>query len=131
MQGKRTERVAELIRETVADLLVTFIKDPRIGLVSITSVKVSPDLRLAKVFFSVFGEDEQIKQSEKGLKNAEGVIKRELGRRLNLRYIPDLDFCYDQALAKSGRIQELLNEIESSQQTCSPEEAEEEERNYD
>ena len=131
MQGKRTERVAELIKETVADLLVTFIKDPRIGLVSITRVTVSPDLRLAKVFFSVFGGDEQIKRSEKGLKNAAGVIKRELGRRLNLRYIPDLNFCYDQALAQSGRIQELLNEIENARQPHSPEEAEGEEKNYD
>lgn len=106
----RLERVAQLIRDEVAGILRRDIHDPLIGFVTITDAEVSPDLRFAKVFFSVLGDPQQVKDSIKGLLRARKHINALLADRLDLRYIPKLRFVYDETAAKAQRMAELLRE---------------------
>jgi ribosome-binding factor A len=104
----RLERVGQLIRDEIADILHREIQDPLIGFVTLTEVEVSPDLRHAKVFFSVLGSPEQVQDSIKGLLRARKHINALLADRLDLRYIPKLRFVYDDTAAKAQRMAELL-----------------------
>jgi ribosome-binding factor A len=104
----RLERVAQLIRDEIADILRRDIHDPLIGFVTLTEVEVSPDLRHAKVFFSVLGDPEQVKDSIKGVLRARKHINALLADRIDLRFIPKLRFQYDETAAKAQRMQELL-----------------------
>ncbi len=104
----RLERVGQLIRDEVADILRRDIHDPLIGFVTLTEVEVSPDLRHAKVFFSVLGTPEQVQDSIKGILRARKHINALLADRIDLRYIPKLRFVYDETAAKAQRMQQLL-----------------------
>ncbi|HYS43351.1 MAG TPA: ribosome-binding factor A [Geobacteraceae bacterium] len=108
---KRSEKVAEAIHEMVSELLVKGLKDPRIGFVTITGVKLTDDLHLATVYFSVIGSDEEKKATEQGLNSARGYIRKELGKNLRMRYIPDIVFRYDVSVEYGSRIESLLKEI--------------------
>jgi len=108
---KRTVQVGGLIQQEISELLVRKIKDPRLELVTITGVKVSPDLKLARVYFSRFGNPEEIKRGLEGLQSATGYIKRELGQRLKLRRIPDLEFVHDTSFEYGDRIESLLKDL--------------------
>ncbi len=112
---KRAERVSDLIRIEISDIILREIKDPGIGPVTITGVKMSDDLKLAKVYFVRLGSDEYIKEAEKHLQKAAGFLKRELGKRLSLRYIPDLFFIYDRSFEYGSRIDKLLSEIKKEE----------------
>ncbi|HEY4745750.1 MAG TPA: 30S ribosome-binding factor RbfA, partial [Desulfuromonadaceae bacterium] len=90
MQHKRADKVAETIHETVSSILARGLNDPRIGFVTITGVEVTDDMHLARIFFTVIGDDSAKKSSEAGLNSARGHIRKELGRVLAMRYIPDL-----------------------------------------
>lgn len=111
MTYKRSEKVAEAIHELVSGILMRGLKDPRIGFVTITGVKVTDDLHLATVYFSVVGNEEEKSATQKGLNSARGFIRKEMGSQLRLRYIPDLIFRYDDSLEYGNRIENLLNEI--------------------
>ena len=104
-------RVADLIRTEIADLLLKPVRDPRIGSVTITGVKVTDDLRTAKIFFVEIGKDACSEDVQTGLKKAAGFLRRELGRRLKLRFAPELLFAYDPSFAYGNRIESLLSEI--------------------
>ena len=104
----RLERVGQLIRDEIADILRREITDPLIGFVTLTEVEVSPDLRHAKVFFSVLGTPEQVQDSIKGMLRARKHINSLLADRIDLRYIPKLHFVYDDTAAKAQRMAELL-----------------------
>lgn len=107
---RRTDRVGEAIQELVADLLVREIKDPRIGLVTVTAVRVSPDLRHARVYFSSLGDDAQRDRSLRGLRSAAGFVRSQVARRLNLRVAPEIVFEYDPSLAQADRLTRLLRD---------------------
>ena len=109
---KRSEKVAEAIHEMVSGLLIKGLKDPRIGFVTITGVKVTDDLHLATVFFTVIGSEEERRATEKGLNSARGFIRKEMGRNLRMRYIPDIVFKYDESVEYGSRIESLLREID-------------------
>lgn len=111
MTYKRSDKVAEAIHELVSGILMRGLKDPRIGFVTITGVKVTDDLHLATVYFSVVGNEEEKSATQKGLNSARGFIRKEMGSQLRLRYIPDLIFRYDDSLEYGNRIENLLNEI--------------------
>jgi ribosome-binding factor A len=111
MNYKRSEKVAEAVHELISELLIKGLKDPRIGFVTVTGVKVTDDLHLATVFFSVVGSEDEKKETEKGLNSAKGFIRKELGRNLRLRYIPDIIFKYDDSLDYGQRIETILHEI--------------------
>jgi ribosome-binding factor A len=112
--SRRTERLAEEIREEVALLIASELKDPRIGFVTVTRVEVTPDLRTARIYVGVLGTEKQRTTSLAGLKQGAGFLRRALGRTLRLRYTPELLFQYDEGLEASDRVAKLLAEIGSS-----------------
>ena len=111
MSNTRMGRINEEIQRELAALFRT-VKDPRVhGLVSITHVETTPDLRYAKVYVSVLDKSD-VKEVIKGLKSAGGYLRRELGRALSLRYTPELVFQADDSIDKGTHILKLLNDIE-------------------
>jgi ribosome-binding factor A len=115
MTVKRAEKVAEAIHEIVSALLIKGVKDPRIGFTTITGVKLSDDLHLATIYFSVVGDESERKSTEQGLNSARGFLRKELGKNLRMRYIPDLLFRYDVSIDYGQHIDTLLNEIKSTE----------------
>lgn len=107
---RRTDRVAEALQELIAELLLREIKDPRIGLATITGVKISPDLRHARVYFSCLGDEAQRAQSLRGLNSAAGFIRSQVARRLNLRVAPQIAFEFDGSLEHAERLSRLLKD---------------------
>jgi len=111
MNFKRTDRVAGLIRADMSDIISKEVKDPRLHAVTITSVKVTDDLRNAKIYFVEMGKDECSPEIKAGLIQAAGFIRRELGKRLQLRCVPELTFVHDQSFGYGNRIEKLLAQI--------------------
>jgi ribosome-binding factor A len=111
----RTERVAEAIREELMDIMIKDLKDPRIGITSVTHVDVSKDLKHAKIFLSVLGDKDAQTDCLAALTKASGRIKNELARRIKLRCTPELVFAIDMSVEHSLRISEILKEIETEQ----------------
>ena len=107
---RRTERVAEEIREEVARMLSREIKDPRIGFVTVTRVQITPDLRSARIFVGVLGDATQRRKTLQGLEQATGFVRRAVGQRLRLRFTPELIFAYDEGLDATARVAQLLDE---------------------
>jgi ribosome-binding factor A len=114
MQGKRLDRVNQLIREEVSFLIQRELKDPRLGFVTVTQVETSPDLRTAKVFVSVLGDEAQWTASLAALASARGFIRNWLRQHLDLRQTPELDFRADRSMEHAARIQELLRQLGAS-----------------
>jgi ribosome-binding factor A len=111
MQGKRLDRVNQLIREEISLLLQRELKDPRLGFVTVTHVETSPDLRIAKVFVSVLGDEAQWTASLTALASARGFVRNWLRQHLDLRQTPELDFRADRSMEHAARIQELLRQL--------------------
>lgn len=110
--SRRVDRVAEAIREEVATFLADGAKDPRIvGLVTVTGVDVTQDLRHAKIFVSVLGSDVEKKSTLEGLESAAAYLRSRLGRSLRLRFAPELVFQSDASVARAARIETLLEQI--------------------
>jgi ribosome-binding factor A len=108
---RRTDRVAEEIREEVAQIVARELKDPRLGFVTVTRVDVTPDLHLARVHVGVLGDDRQRLKTMAGLKQAGGYVRRALGQRLRLRFTPEVVFLYDEGLEATDRVFRLLDEV--------------------
>jgi ribosome-binding factor A len=106
--GRRPERVAEMVLRELSQLLVRDLKDPRLRGITLTRVKMSDDLRHGKVFFSHLEGSAQAPESIKGFRSASGFIRRHIGRSLQLRYTPELDFEFDPGIENAARIEELL-----------------------
>jgi len=114
---KRADRVADLIQIEISDILLRQVRDPRIGAVTITGAKVSDDLRTARIFFVELGKDQCSTEVKTGLERATGFLRRELGRRLQLRCVPELLFSYDPSFAYGNRIERLISEIHREEET--------------
>jgi ribosome-binding factor A len=108
MSGRRAVRVGEAVRGAIAEMLVREIKDPRVGMVTLTTVQVTADLRHAKVYFSCVGDAAARCRSLAGLRSAAGFIRAQLTRRLQLRVAPELTFVFDPTLENAGRLAALL-----------------------
>jgi ribosome-binding factor A len=106
--GRRPERVAEMVLRELSHLLVRDLKDPRLRGVTLTRVKMSDDLRHGRVFFSHLGGQAHAAESIKGFRSASGFIRRQIGRALQLRYAPELDFDFDPGIENAARIDALL-----------------------
>lgn len=113
MEYPRSNRVAELIHKEVSALLLKGLKDPRIGFVTITAVDVTRDLHLARVYFTVMGDEAARKNTEKGLSSSIPYVRRELGRVLRMRHVPDILFQYDSSLEYGSRIESLIRKIQT------------------
>jgi ribosome-binding factor A len=110
MAKKRIARVNEQIRRELTSLLQRDVRDPRIGVVTITAVETSPDLYHAKVFYSVMGPEDDRASAAEGLRAAAGFLRTEIGRRMHIRRAPELHFTYDDTLQHAMHIERLLKE---------------------
>jgi len=111
MQFKRSDRVKEVIREEISQMLMGAIKDPRIGFATLTRVELSDDLRNAKIFVSVMGSEEEKKKTIKGLESASGFIRSELRKRMRLKFIPEIIFRLDTSIEHGEKIARILDEL--------------------
>ena len=118
MPSRRIERINHLLRQEIADLLTREIKDAALSeaMISIIEVETAPDLHSAKVYFSVYGDDEVVEAAETHLKRASGFLHRNLKERLDLRYTPHLEFILDPSLARGDRIMRLMRSIEEERE---------------
>ncbi|MEJ2142627.1 MAG: 30S ribosome-binding factor RbfA [Gammaproteobacteria bacterium] len=110
----RTRRVAEQMQRDLAILIQQEIKDPRLGMVTVSGVDVSRDLSLAKVYVTVMGENPDIELTLDILQKASGFLRHELGRRSTLRSLPQLKFFYDESISRGAELSELINEAIAS-----------------
>lgn len=107
----RADRVADQIRMEVADILMRKIKDPRVRSVTVTDVELTNDLRIARVFVTALGTDAETKDVFAGLAKASGFVRGELGRRLSLRYLPEVVFVKDISGPRADRVLQLLDDL--------------------
>ena len=122
-ERKRAQRVGVLIQHELANVITNEMKDPRVGFVTVTEVRVTGDLRGAKVFVSVLGPPEQRTASLDGLRAAAGYFKHVLASRLDLRWVPDLEFAADETLDKAERLETLMQAIARGETDTPPAEA--------
>jgi len=108
--GRRAERLAEEIREQVAQMIASELKDPRLGFVTVTRVELAHDLGHARVHVGVLGSEAERTKSLQALQQASGFVRRELGKRLRIRHTPEIDFRYDKGLDATDRVARLLEE---------------------
>ena len=111
-QGSRPDRVADQIRGELASLLAREVHDPGIGFVTLTRVQVSPDLQLARVFYTALGDAKSRAATERALERAAPFLRRQIGARLRLKRTPELAFFYDESIAGQDRIEQILNELQ-------------------
>jgi len=107
----RKERLNESIKELLSELILTRIKDPRVGFVTITGVEVARDLVTAKVFYTVMGDEDERKDSKEGLESAKNFLRKTISRELKLRNTPDFRFMYDDTLDRSVEIEDAIKRI--------------------
>ena len=109
----RRDRVAEQVRREIAELIRSEVKDPRVGMISITDVEVTPDYAHAKVFFSTLGGSAQVAEVLAGLSKASGFLRRELGKRIRIHTTPQLHFVFDESLERGMNMDQLIREAVS------------------
>lgn len=107
----RANRVGEQMKKELGEIISRKIKDPRIGFVTVTDVRVSGDLQIAKVYISVLGDEEKRENTLKGLAKAKGYIRSEIGQRIRLRKTPEILFEFDESVDYGNRIETLIHEI--------------------
>jgi len=113
--ARRIERVGNLIRHEISELLQRQVKDPRLGdFVTVTEVSISPDLRYAKVFVSCIGSEEEKRETLSGLAAASGFLRNQLAKRLRLRRVPELSFQWDDSIERGAHLLQLIDKVSSS-----------------
>lgn len=113
MASERPARVGEQIREDLAELLAREVHDPGIGFLTITRVQVTSDLQSARVYYTTLGDAQARKQSSRALERATPFLRRQLGRRLRLRRIPELHFFFDENIERLDRVERILQELQT------------------
>lgn len=115
MAGPRMRRINEVLREVVGAAIAGELSDPRIGFVTVTAVETSPDLRTAKVFVSVLGDEDEREATLEGLRSSHGVIQSRIAAETRMKRTPTLTFHYDDTIEKASRVSELLEEGEDAE----------------
>lgn len=112
----RAERVGQEIHAAIADMLTRgLLRDPRIGFITVTGVKMSPDLRVARVYYSMLGTDAERKDTQEGLEAAKGFVRREVSSRLKLKFSPEIYFAWDESVSEGDKIDRLLREVKAKE----------------
>jgi len=111
MDYKRSDRVGDLLLELIAELLAKEVNDPRIGPITLTGTEVTKDLRHARIYFGLLGGGEKKAEVLAGLKSATGFIRAKVARELKLRFVPTIEFVFDETQDKAQRIEELLKQV--------------------
>ena len=115
LSGKRALRVGDLILREIAFLLLEKVKDPRVQGVTLTGIRLSDDLKQAKIFYSILGDKRQIEKVGAGLNSAKGFIKREIGIRMELRYVPEISFTHDPSLEGGSHMERVFEKIRGNE----------------
>ncbi len=118
-QGSRPHRVADQLRAEVADLVARELHDPGIGFLTITHVKVTPDLQTARVYYTTLGDPKARRETARALERATPFLRRHIGRRMRLKRVPELEFFFDEAVERGDRIEQILQEIGAARSTGS------------
>ena len=115
MSVPRTSRLAGQIRAEASEVLAREVHDPGIGFVTLTRVQVTPDLQLARLYYTTLGDPAARRATERALERATPFLRRQLGQRLRLRRVPDVQFLFDQSIAHQARVEEILREIHATE----------------
>lgn len=111
--GSRPSRIGDQLRVELSDLIARQVHDPGIGFLTITHVKVSPDLQVARVYYTTLGDDKARRESGRALGRATPFLRRQIGARLRLKRVPQLEFSYDESIERGDRIEQILRDIDS------------------
>jgi len=117
MTGTRPERVANAIRKEISMMIQEELKDPRIGFTTITKVEITPDLRYAKVYYTVLGSEKERRATEVALKNAKGFIRGGIGDKLKLRFTPEITFKVDKSIEYADKMNQLFEKLRREKET--------------
>ena len=109
--SKRVNRVAEQMKKELGEIILQKVKDPRIGFITVTDVELTGDLQNATIYISVLGNDSEKEGTLKGLDKAKGFIRSEIGKRMRLRVVPEIEFAFDESIAYGNRIETLLTQV--------------------
>ncbi len=113
MNSSRPERVGQAIRDELSQLIAREVHDPGVGFITLTRVKVSPDLQLARVYYTTLGDEQAQRETAKALKRAAPFLRRQLGQRIRLRRVPEVEFFYDESIARGDRIERIIQELKT------------------
>lgn len=116
----RTERVAEQIREEVSQMLATEVRDPGVGLVTLTRVKVTADLSLARIYWTILGDEKERAKTKKALERAAPYLRHLLAGRMSLRRVPEVKFQFDESVAAQDRIEQILQDLKAQDAAREP-----------
>jgi ribosome-binding factor A len=110
-QGSRPERIGEELRQELSQLLLTEVRDPGIGLITLTRVKVSPDLQVARTYYTLMGDAKAKAETKKALERAIPFLRRQIAARVRLRRVPELFFQFDESVERQDRIEQILLDL--------------------
>jgi ribosome-binding factor A len=113
MPSARPERVGEAIRDELSELIARQVRDPGVGFITLTHVKVSPDLQLARVYYTSMGDEKARRETDRALTRATPFLRRQIAQRLRLRRAPELQFFYDESIAHQDRIEQILQDLKA------------------
>jgi ribosome-binding factor A len=120
VSSNRPERVGEAIRDELSRLIAREVRDPGVGFITLTTVKVAPDLQLARVYYSSMGDEKARRETAKALDRALPFLRRQIAQRLRLRRVPELQFFYDESVASHDRIEQILQDLKAEDAERTP-----------
>lgn len=118
MPNRRAKRITEIIRKEISEIILHDLQDPRLGFITVTNVELSDDLKTAKVFVSILGDESTQRTNMKGLKSARSFIQSKIARSANVRFTPVLSFHIDESLKKMEHVNELLSSVKEESAEC-------------
>jgi ribosome-binding factor A len=113
VSSNRPDRVAQAIRDELARLLARDVHDPGIGFITLTKVSVTPDLQLARVYYTSLGDEKGLRETDKALRRALPFLRRQIAQRVRLRRVPEIEFFYDKSVAQHDRVEQILQELKA------------------
>jgi ribosome-binding factor A len=116
-QGSRPARVGDAIRQELGDLIMRQVKDPGVGFITITHVKVTPDLQIARAYYTTIGDDKARAETRRALDRATPFLRRQVGQRLQLRRVPELEFFFDESIERGDRIERIIQDLHGEEPT--------------